>query len=90
MLGSGEAFSSGKKLVGCDVYLIMSDLVHEGDLLFLASRLQRFPSQLLQHVGNAAGVSVSVRNEPCRPPLYHIDLVDVVGLVRVPHSGTVV
>ena len=77
--------------VVCGWYINQS--VHnfvENNQLQFASYFMRLPAEIVKHVLDAAGVSVSVCDKSCRSSLDHFNLVFLVTLVWTPDCRTVV
>ena len=53
-------------------------------LQFASSCFMRFPTEIVKHVRDAAGVSVSVCDKSCRSSLDHFNVVFLVTLVWTP------
>ena len=78
--------------VVCGWYINQSvhNFVENNQLQFASSCFMRLPTEIVKHVRDAAGVSVSVCDKSCRSSLDHFDLVFLVTLVWTPDCRTVV
>ena len=68
----------------------MHNFVENNQLQFASSCFMRLPTEIVKHVCDAAGVSVSVYDKTCRSCLDHSNLVFLVMLVWTPDCRTVV
>ena len=68
----------------------MHNFVENNQLQFASSCFMRLPTEIVKHVCEAAGVSVSVCDKSCRFSLDHFNLVFLVTLVWTPDCRTVV
>ena len=66
--------------VVCGWYINQSvhNFVENNQLQFASSCFMRLPTEIVKHVRDAAGVSVSVCDKSCRSSLDHFDLVFLV------------
>ena len=76
----------------CGWYINQSvhNLIENYQLQFASSCFMRLPTEIVKHVLDAAGVSVSVCDKLCRYFLDHFNLVFLVMLVWTPYCRTVV
>ena len=68
----------------------MHNFVENNQLQLASSCFMRLPAEIVKHVPEAAGVSVSVCDKWCRSSLNHFNLVFLVTLVWTPDCRTVV
>ena len=68
----------------------MHDFEQNSQLQFTSSCLVRVPTEIVEHVCDAAGVPMPVCDKSCGSSSYHFDPVFMIPLVCIPDSTTVI
>ena len=62
---SGPGTSLCQVVCGWDIYQSMHNFVKNNQLQFTSSHLMWLPTEIVKHVGDAAGVPVSIGDKTC-------------------------
>ena len=78
-LDSVLELSLGQVVCGWDIYESMHNFVKNDQLQF-TSCFMRLPTEIVKHVGDAAGVPVSIGDKTCRSSLDHFNLSGLISM----------